>query len=382
MAIPTRFDIGQGAAGTALFNQLLQGSMGAGARPSAYITGGLPTARRGTPLPIVRKRPPMPEIGLRGIRDISALPAGGGMTSLQRDLAARMGLGAPRPTPATARASIGDKIAGILPAAGTPEAAGLGAAGARMLQLSGYSDRPISTSQILGEAAQSYMKEAKEARAAQAAAELAKQQRETDIALKMMEIRATQAATERETSKIITDREMKRSEQFRTASKPFGEARLNYERVVANATTKNPTGATDIALIFNFMKMLDPTSVVRESEFQAAAGASPLLLRLGAEYNKLFRKEAEKLPEATRRQFFQAATETYVPYVEGQQRLEQDFISEAERFNLNPENVVRTKVPKRGTKEYPYIVYDVGEAENLPDGTWVMLNGELLQVSR
>ena len=368
---------GGGAAGTALFNQLLRGSIPAGARPSASITGGLPTARRGTP--IVRKRPPMPEIGLRGIRDISALPAGGGMTSLQRDLAAKMGLGAQKSEAPKAPLSLMDRLT---PAVGTPAFAGLSKAAATGLQLSGYQDKPITTGAGLGAMFGAGMEAYTAEKKAQAAAELAKQQRETDIALKMMEIRATQAATDRETSKIITDREMKRSEQFRTASKPFGEARLNYERVVANATTKNPTGATDIALIFNFMKMLDPTSVVRESEFQAAAGASPLLLRLGAEYNKLFRKEAEKLPEATRRQFFQAATETYVPYVEGQQRLEQDFISEAERFNLNPENVVRTKVPKKGIKEYPYVVYSEDEAGNLPDGTWVMLNGELLQVSK
>jgi len=263
-----------------------------------------------------------------------------------------------------------------------PAFAGLSKAAAEGLHPTGWQDKPITTGQGLGAMFGAGMEAYTAEKKAQAAAELAKQQRETDIALKMMEIKATQAATDRESSKLVTDREMKRSEQFRTASKPFGEARLNYERVVANATTKNPTGATDIALIFNFMKMLDPTSVVRESEFQAAAGASPLLLRLGAEYNKLFKKEAEKLPDATRRQFFQAATETYVPYVEGQQRLEQDFISEAERFNLSPENIVRTKVPKKGVKEYPYIVYDIGEAENLPDGTWIMFGGELLQVSK
>lgn len=136
---------GGGAAGTALFNQLLRGGIPAGARPSASITGGLPTARRGTP--IVRKRPPMPEIGLRGIRDISALPAGGGMTSLQRDLAAKMGLGAQKPQAPKAPPSLMDRLT---PAVGTPAFAGLSEAAATGLQLSGYQDRPITTGQGLG----------------------------------------------------------------------------------------------------------------------------------------------------------------------------------------------------------------------------------------
>ena len=136
---------GGGATGTALFNQLLRGSIPAGARPSASITGGLPTARRGTP--IVRKRPPMPQIGLRGIRDISALPAGGGMTSLQRDLAAKMGLGAKKPEAPKAPPSLMDRLT---PAVGTPAFAGLSEAAATGLQLSGYQDRPITTGQGLG----------------------------------------------------------------------------------------------------------------------------------------------------------------------------------------------------------------------------------------
>mgnify|MGYP005989734653 CR=1 FL=1 len=63
--------------------------------------------------------------------------------------------------------SLNERISGMMPAAGTPQAAGLGAAGARMLQLSGYSDKPISMSQILGEAAQAYTTAKKETAAEQ-----------------------------------------------------------------------------------------------------------------------------------------------------------------------------------------------------------------------
>lgn len=77
----------------------------------------------------------------------------------------------PSPPRPTRRPSLGDRISGMLPTAGTPEAAGLGAAGQRMLQLSGWSDRPVAMSQILGEAAKAYTTARKETAAEQAAAE-------------------------------------------------------------------------------------------------------------------------------------------------------------------------------------------------------------------
>jgi len=174
-----RFRLG-GAAGTReLFNQLDQQQGGVGARPRAYITGGLSTARRGTPIPLMRKRPPMPQIGLRGIRDISALPAGGGMTSLQRDLAAKMGLGAQKPQAPKAPPSLMDRLT---PAVGTPAFAGLSEAAATGLQLSGYQDRPITTGQGLGAMFSAGMKAYREAQAGQLETELTKAKIEAEKA--------------------------------------------------------------------------------------------------------------------------------------------------------------------------------------------------------
>jgi len=172
MAIPTRFNMGQvQGSGADYFLRLLQEQGGAGARPSASITGGLPTARRGTPIPLMRKRPPMPQIGLRGIRDISALPAGGGMTSLQRDLAAKMGLGAQKPETPKAPPSLMDRLT---PAVGTPAFAGLSEAAATGLQLSGWQDKPITTGQGLGAMFGAGMKAFREAQAGQLETELTK----------------------------------------------------------------------------------------------------------------------------------------------------------------------------------------------------------------
>jgi len=74
--------------------------------------------------------------------------------------------------------SLSDRISGMMPKAGTPQAAGLGAAGAKMLQLSGWSDRPVAMSQVLGEAAQAYTTARKETAAEQAATLQAQQELE------------------------------------------------------------------------------------------------------------------------------------------------------------------------------------------------------------
>ena len=57
--------------------------------------------------------------------------------------------------------------------------------------------------------------------------------------------------------------------------KEYGDVRNSYERVRAAAkrAQSDKTGASDMAMIFNYMKMLDPGSAVRETEFANAAMA-------------------------------------------------------------------------------------------------------------
>ena len=272
-----------------------------------------------------------------------------------------------------------------------PFSAGLQAAGEALAQASGYTEQPKDTMSMINQAMAAFNQAQRQQAMIEAQTALSRQQREQEMALEReklaqamdiaeMQYGDLQSKAQREADDKKTKREMERSKDFRTESKAFGEARLNYERIIANATTPNPTGATDIALIFNYMKMLDPTSVVRGSEYKAAEDASPFLLMLGQQYNKLFTKQASKLPDQTRRYFLQAATETYRPYIESQKRLEAGFIEEAESFGLDASKIVRTKVPTLGSKDYPHLVYDLGGAENLPVGDWLMFEGTLIQV--
>lgn len=74
--------------------------------------------------------------------------------------------------------------------------------------------------------------------------------------------------------------------------------RTNSYQTVLAAT---PTPAGDIGLLFAVMKMFDPNSVVRESEFATAENAGSIPERIRAQYNKALR--GERLTDKMRADF-------------------------------------------------------------------------------
>ena len=73
------------------------------------------------------------------------------------------------------------------------------------------------------------------------------------------------------------DAERSLMKDFTAESKVFKDTRDAFGRIRAVGSSK--TAAGDLALIFNFMKMLDPGSVVRESEFRSAEQAKSWLIK-------------------------------------------------------------------------------------------------------
>jgi len=326
----------------------------------------------------------MPEIGLRGIRGISAMPAGGGMTSLQRDLAAKMGLGAQKPEAPKAPPSLMDRLT---PAVGTPAFAGLSEAAATGLQLSGYQDKPITTGAGLGAMFGAGMEAYTAEKKAQAAAELAKQQRETDIALKMMEIRATQGkqATKEGLDTARLRRDLRKD--FDDSSKYFNEAKQFWTDVV-NFSKPEQSSAADLALVFSYMKMLDPASVVREGEQMQVrslggigAEARALLSRLGITQEGTYEGGLLIIDPTVREDIRNASASRFADLVQGQVELEQFTIDEGARAGLTPD-FFKSNLTGKGTLKRPYIVKDLSE---LPDtaktGDYAIVNGVFQKIS-
>lgn len=89
--------------------------------------------------------------------------------------------------------------------------------------------------------------------------------------------------------------------------KSFRKQQQAYQRVLDSAKAASPAG--DLALIFNYMKILDPGSVVRESEFATAAASGSFGERVKAAYDRV--ASGKRLSHEMRKDFVGRAGELY-----------------------------------------------------------------------
>ncbi len=123
---------------------------------------------------------------------------------------------------------------------------------------------------------------------------------------------------------------------FTAGAGDFVKARDAYGRVLASAKDASPAG--DLALIFNFMKVLDPGSVVRESEFATAANSGAFGERIKAAVGRV--TGGERLSPDMRRDFVTRASELYETQGRQHDNLRSEYGRLASAFDLSPENVI------------------------------------------
>ena len=86
----------------------------------------------------------------------------------------------------------------------------------------------------------------------------------------------------------------------------YGDLKRQYNTIQDNVAVDSAAG--DLAIVFSFMKMLDPGSVVRESEFGSVIASSGYFDRAVQWYNKNFGKDSgERLPQELRNQLLTVA---------------------------------------------------------------------------
>ncbi len=125
-------------------------------------------------------------------------------------------------------------------------------------------------------------------------------------------------------------------DEVNNITKPFREVNDAYGRIQASA--KDPSAAGDLALVFNYMKMLDPGSTVREGEFATAQNSAGIPDRIRAMYNKA--ASGERLAPDTRKDFVGRAGTLYKSQEKGYQQIIDDYSKRAKRAGLNPEDVI------------------------------------------
>jgi hypothetical protein len=127
--------------------------------------------------------------------------------------------------------------------------------------------------------------------------------------------------------------------------KDFVTIRDNYKRMSDMA--KLDSGQGDLSIIFAYMKVLDPTSVVREQEYNNAAeaiGKLPQLANIPRQW-----KSGQKLTPAGRQGFLAAAQKLYEGKKTQYDRAITMWRGQAEAAGIKPELVLRDYTAPAGT---------------------------------
>lgn len=132
----------------------------------------------------------------------------------------------------------------------------------------------------------------------------------------------------------FTQEKQLRSE-YMTESKPFTDLRTNYQKI--QASSQDTTGASDIALVYSFMKMLDPTSVVREGEFATAENAGGIDSKITTLYNNVL--NGQRLSPQVRKDFVTQAGRQYSQQAQTYQQIKKKYADLASKLGLDPDNV-------------------------------------------
>ena len=161
-------------------------------------------------------------------------------------------------------------------------------------------------------------------------------QNQAGLAEERRQFDATQAAKGQESNAPDIDGEGKLRKEFQAISADFRTVRDAYSRIESSA--QDPSAAGDLALIFNYMKVLDPGSVVRESEFATAANSAGVPDRVRALYNKVL--SGERLADAQRADFLNRGRKLYEGRLKQYQKTEGEYTSLAEKYKFDPSRVV------------------------------------------
>lgn len=139
------------------------------------------------------------------------------------------------------------------------------------------------------------------------------------------------------------EQEEKLRKEYQGRTKIYGELGSTYSNIESSAKAK--TGPGDIALITGFMKMLDPGSVVRETEFATARDTAGLFDRLANQAQKLTSGQLFTLDSKQRQEYVNLAKQ----YLDSAQKKAVDDKKAlgivVKNYKLNPENVFGQEPP-------------------------------------
>ena len=164
-------------------------------------------------------------------------------------------------------------------------------------------------------------------------------------------------------------------DEFNTLTKDFRTVQDAHSKIKSVANT----GAGDMSLLYSYVKLLDPGSVVRESEFATAAASGSFGERIQGLAQRVM--SGQRLPPDLRTDFIREADSIYTSQKDGADRLEKQYRDIAKRGNLNPENVIVNYASSSGTALPPVNTLKEGQVTTFGNGQqWTLKNGKQVQV--
>ena len=189
------------------------------------------------------------------------------------------------------------------------------------------------------------------------------------------------------TQQQIMSEEARLRVEYLKSAQSLRDAELSYSTLGSSAG--QASGPGDVALITSFMKMLDPGSVVRESEFATAQNTGGLYAKLLNSLSKV--KKGEFLQPEQREEFVSLA-ELYLDAARKQEKLMfEDKAEIAANYGLNPRNIFGSRrigqatppapsavgaIPKSFLED-PKIVSMAAKYDLNPESIWEKLSPEL-----
>lgn len=281
----------------------------------------------------------------------------------------------------------------------SPTGMGIMSAALTGLEQAGPQPVPTSTGQILArmgaagvQAYASAQEAERERKAAEAEAERQRradeataEYRQAQLDLKRQEIEADAAAekakAQAEAAKALlpdVKGESTLRKEYDDQSEKFVTAKLGFEKL-QESSLGEPSAAKDLALIFGYMKVLDPGSVVRENEQASASNAAGVPERVRNIWNRL--RTGERLTPTQRLDFISSGRRLFLPYIADQTEREEFYGSLAKEYKFKVDRVVPTKLPDKGSRTNPYIYANEAEAEAAGLTGFAYIGGRFVEIT-
>jgi hypothetical protein len=177
--------------------------------------------------------------------------------------------------------------------------------------------------------------------------------------------------------KVSTETELRKEYSALPEIKEFTTVETAFKQI--NNALSNPSAANDLAAATKFMKLLDPGSVVRESELGMAMNATGAIDRVQNYFQKL--QNGQVLNPEQRADFKRAAQLAFSAAQDTRDRTSARYVDLAKSYNVDANNVVlrgkgtpkpeeKQPTPQRNTKGWQLSVDANGNRAYVsPDGT-------------